>query len=90
MMGICIKQHLSNIWSLIHEKVKQHWAWVAKKRSLYKKLIFISVKASFFERKSSLIIEMIIQKNLKGLEVLITSHVKVFLAINIIALYKLL
>ena len=89
MMGICIKQHLSNIWSLIHE-VKQHWAWVAKKRSLYKKLIFISVKASFFERKSSLIIEMIIQKNLKGLEVLITSHVKVFLAINITALYKLL
>ena len=22
--GICIKQHLSNIWSSIHEKVKQH------------------------------------------------------------------
>ena len=90
MMGICIKQHLSNIWSLIHEKVKQHWGWVAKKRSLYKKLIFIPEKASFFERKSSLIIEITIQKNLKGLDVLITSHVKVFLAINIIPLYKLL
>ena len=25
---ICIKQHLSNIWSSIHEKVKQHWSWV--------------------------------------------------------------
>ena len=25
MMLTCIKQHLSNIWSSIHEKVKQHW-----------------------------------------------------------------
>ena len=24
MMFICVKQHLSNIWSLFHEKVKQH------------------------------------------------------------------
>ena len=24
MMVICIKQHLSNIWSSIHEKGKQH------------------------------------------------------------------
>ena len=24
MMVICIKQHLSNTWCLIHEKVKQH------------------------------------------------------------------
>ena len=24
MMVICIKQHLSNVWSSIHEKVKQH------------------------------------------------------------------
>ena len=39
MMLLCIKQHLSNIWSSIHEKVKQHWAWVEKsvayKKSLY-------------------------------------------------------
>ena len=28
MMLIFIKQHLSNIWSSIHEKVKQHWGWV--------------------------------------------------------------
>ena len=31
---ICIKQHLSNIWSSIHEKVKQHWGWVEKRRCL--------------------------------------------------------
>ena len=30
MMVICIEQHLSNIWSSVHEKVKQHWAWVEK------------------------------------------------------------
>ena len=28
---------LSNIWSIIHEKVKQHWGWVEKKRLLIKK-----------------------------------------------------
>ena len=26
----CIKQHLSNIWSWIHEKVKQNWGRVEK------------------------------------------------------------
>ena len=36
-MLICIRQHLSNIWSSIHEKVKQHRGWVEKKRCLYKK-----------------------------------------------------
>ena len=25
---------LSNIWSSIHEKVKQHWVWVEKERCL--------------------------------------------------------
>ena len=30
MMTVCIKHHLSNIWSSIHEKVKQHWGWVEK------------------------------------------------------------
>ena len=30
MMVMCIKQHLSNIWSSINEKVKQHWGWVEK------------------------------------------------------------
>ena len=23
----CIKQHLSNIWRSVHEKLKQHWGW---------------------------------------------------------------
>ena len=27
-----IKSVSSNIWSSIHEKVKQHWGWVEKKR----------------------------------------------------------
>ena len=30
MMVICNKQHLSNIFGLIQEKVKQHWGWVKK------------------------------------------------------------
>ena len=30
MMVICSKQHLSIIWSLIHQKAKQHWGWVEK------------------------------------------------------------
>ena len=34
MMVICIKQHLSNIWSPVHEKVKQHIGWVEKERYL--------------------------------------------------------
>ena len=34
MMVIRIKQHLSNIWSSIQEKVKQHWGWIQKKSCL--------------------------------------------------------
>ena len=34
---ICIKQHQSNIWSSIHENVKQQWGWVEKKVLLIKK-----------------------------------------------------
>ena len=41
MMVTYIKQHLSNIWSSFHEKVKQHWRWVEKKRYLEKKHVFI-------------------------------------------------
>ena len=36
MMFTCIDQHLSNIWSWIHEKVKQHWNWAEKKCCLQK------------------------------------------------------
>ena len=35
-MSVCIKQHFSNIWSSINEKVKQHWGW-AEKSVAYKK-----------------------------------------------------
>ena len=33
------KQHLSNIWSSIHYKVKQHWGWVEKRYCLLKKCV---------------------------------------------------
>ena len=33
---VCIKQHLSNILSSIHQEVKQHWGW-AEKGVVYKK-----------------------------------------------------
>ena len=37
MMVMCNKQHLSNIWSYIHKKIKQHWGWVGKKALLIKR-----------------------------------------------------
>ena len=37
MMVMYNKQELSNIWSWINEKVKQHWGWVERKCCLYKK-----------------------------------------------------
>ena len=39
MMVILIKQHLSNIWSSVHEKVKQHWGWSEKKCCFSKKRV---------------------------------------------------
>ena len=36
IMIVCIKQHLSNIWSLTYEKVKQHWGRVEVKALLIK------------------------------------------------------
>ena len=40
MMLTCIKQHLSNIWSSIYEKVKQHWGWAEKKAFLMKNSVY--------------------------------------------------
>ena len=37
MIFICTKQLLSNIWSSIHEKLKQHWDWFEKNALLIKK-----------------------------------------------------
>ena len=31
LMVTCMEQYLCNIWSSIHENVKQHWGWVEKK-----------------------------------------------------------
>ena len=30
-----VKQHLSDIWSSIHEQIKQHWDWAQRKHCLY-------------------------------------------------------
>ena len=43
MLVICLKQHLSNIWSSIHEKVKQRWSWPEKKALLIKKCVVLFV-----------------------------------------------
>ena len=43
MMLMRSKQQLSNIWSSIYAKVKQHWSWVGKKRCLKKTCILIGV-----------------------------------------------
>ena len=45
MMLLCIKQHLRNIWSSIHEKVKQHWDWVDKKSIAYKKACISTISS---------------------------------------------
>ena len=42
-MLVCIKQHLSNIWSTIHEKVKQHWGWAEKSVAYKKKRIYVGI-----------------------------------------------
>ena len=39
-MLACIKQHLRNIWSSIHEKVKQDWDGVENKALLIRKPLF--------------------------------------------------
>ena len=36
ILMVMFKQHLSNGWSWIQEKVKQHWGW-AEKSVAYKK-----------------------------------------------------
>ena len=41
MMLKFIKQHLSNTWSSIHEKVKQDWGWAEKGVANKKTCIFI-------------------------------------------------
>ena len=40
MMLLCIRQHLSNIWSSTHEKVKQHWSWVETSVAFQKSRVY--------------------------------------------------
>ena len=42
LSDVRIKQHLSNIWSSIYEKVQQHWGWDEKKCCLYKKALMLT------------------------------------------------
>ena len=49
MVVICFKQHLSNIWSSIHEKVKKQWGWVEKSVAYKKKRLEATV--NYFRKK---------------------------------------
>ena len=42
-MVICIKQHLSNIWSSTHENFKQNWDWVEKSVAYKKAYTWFSI-----------------------------------------------
>ena len=52
MVRLCIKQHVSNIWSSIHEKVKQHWAWIEQNQKQSQRC---SVKKVFLEISQNLL-----------------------------------
>ena len=41
MMLICIKKHLSNIWSSIHQKAKHSWGWLKKSVAFKKTVYFV-------------------------------------------------
>ena len=45
LMIMCNKQHLKNICSWIHEKVKQHWGWI-EKSDAYKKSVYYDSHSS--------------------------------------------
>ena len=42
---ICIKKHLSNIWSSVYKCVKQHWGWVEKSVGYKKKHVPSGISA---------------------------------------------
>ena len=48
MMFTCIKQQLSNIWSSIPVKVKQHWSWDEKNVACKKKPVGSCRQHGFF------------------------------------------
>ena len=55
IMVICIKQHLSNSWSSIHEKFRQHWGGVKEKRYLQKKRVPIKEINKLLKERNRLI-----------------------------------
>ena len=48
MMLICIEQHLSNIWSSINKKLKQHGGGIEKKGFLIKKVCSLELTQTIF------------------------------------------
>ena len=48
MMVICIEQHLSNIWSSIHEKAKQHEGELKKSVACKTKRVVLNYRFSYF------------------------------------------
>ena len=50
-MVIHIKQHLSVIWSSIHEKVKQHWGWVEKSVAYKTERVYAETKKTYNSHK---------------------------------------
>ena len=69
-MIICIKQHLSNIWRSIHEKVKQRWGWLEKKALVYKKacILFVPIMKMYlihvlFRREFEVAFAWIVKKS---------------------------
>ena len=42
---ICIKKHLSNIWSSVYKYVKQHWGWFEKSVGYKKKHVPSGISA---------------------------------------------
>ena len=52
-MLVCIKYHLSNIWSSIHVKVKQHWGSVEQTLRMKKKACVFDLIASWLDLTSA-------------------------------------
>ena len=57
-MVICIEQRLSNIWSSIYEKVKQHWGWV-EKSVVYKKGVSLVLKFGMYRSSDKKILNAV-------------------------------
>ena len=60
MMVICIKQHLSNIWGSIHEKIKQRWGCVEKNAADKKTVYSTFIMKPYWE----LTLHILLKKNL--------------------------